>query len=77
MQRILKRGGEYTPGTKAQSVEDVRTETVAQMSATCNAAIVGGVDVTLTGGETKHFSLTLEDQLNLLSLQGACGLWGR
>ena len=36
---------EYTPGTKAQSVEDVRTETVAQMSATCNAAIVGGVDV--------------------------------
>ena len=43
---------EYTPGTKAQSVEDVRTETVAQMSATCNAAIVGGVDVTLTGGET-------------------------
>lgn len=61
---------EYTPGTKAQSVEDVRTETVAQMSATCNAAIVGGVDVTLTGGETKHFSLTLEDQLNLLSLQG-------
>ena len=48
----------------------MRTETVAQMSATCNAAIVGGVDVTLTGGETKHFSLTLEDQLNLLSLQG-------
>ena len=30
----------------------------------------GRVDVTLTGGETKHFSLTLEDQLNLLSLQG-------
>ena len=51
---------EYTPGTKAQSVEDVRTETVAQMSATCNAAIVGGVDVTLTGGETKHFSLPLD-----------------
>lgn len=52
------------------SVEIVRENIINQMSAACNAAIVGGVDVTLSDGKTYHFSLQLEDQLNLLSLQG-------
>lgn len=52
------------------SVELVRENTIAQMSALCSAAITGGVDVALSDGKTYHFSLSLEDQLNLLSLQG-------
>ena len=51
------------------SVELVRENTVARMSAACNAAITAGVDVVMDG-VTSHFSLTLEDQLNLVSLQG-------
>lgn len=52
------------------SIDLVRENTIAKMSAACNAAIIGGVDVTLSDGNTYHFSLGLEDQLNLLSLQG-------
>ena len=51
------------------SVDLVRQNTVAKMAAACSAAITGGVDVVL-GGVSYHFSLTLEDQLNLISLQG-------
>ena len=43
---------------------------IERMSSACNAAITYGVDVTLTDGNTYHYSLALEDQLNLLSLQG-------
>ena len=42
---------------------------IAAMSEACAAAITGGVDVVLSDGETYHFSLTLEDQMNLMSLQ--------
>ena len=52
------------------SVELVRENTITQMSAACSAAIIGGVDVTLSDGKTYNVSLALEDQLNLLSLQG-------
>lgn len=52
------------------SVEIVRENTVTLMSAACAAAITSGVDVVLSDGNTYHFSLELEDQLNLLSLQG-------
>lgn len=42
---------------------------IAAMSEACAAAITGGVDVALSDGQTCHFSLTLEDQMNLMSLQ--------
>lgn len=51
------------------SIEMVMENTIAKMSAACNAAIVSGVDVTLTDGNSYHFSLTVEDQINLISLQ--------
>lgn len=44
-------------------------EVIADMSEACNQAIVSGVDVTLSDGGTYHFSLGLEDQLNLMNLQ--------
>lgn len=61
---------ENTTKAFAQTIGELRTSIITQMSAACNAIITNGVDVTLSSGETKHFSLALEDQLNLLSLQG-------
>lgn len=52
------------------SIEMVRENIINRMSAACNAAIVGGVYVTLSDEKEYHFSLQMEDQLNLLSLQG-------
>lgn len=52
------------------SIDLVRENTITRMSAACNAVITAGVDVVLSDGQTYHFSLALEDQLNLLSLQG-------
>lgn len=60
---------EPEPADPDGSIDLVRENTIAQMSAACNAAITGGVDVTLTDGNTYHFSLTVEDQINLISLQ--------
>ena len=50
------------------TLERLIAEKVAEMSATCNALIEGGVDVVLSDGETYHFSLTTQDQLNLTTL---------
>ena len=56
------------------TVEDDGTgmtgETVTEaMSKACQSAITAGVDVTLSDGTVHHYSLTQEDQLNLMSLQ--------
>lgn len=63
---------EETPPDDAEAAEQldfVRQRKIEQMSQLCNDAIVSGVDVELSDGNTHHFSLTLEDQMNLLSLQ--------
>ena len=39
------------------------------MSKACNQTIEKGVDVTLSDDQSHHFSLTTQDQLNLISLQ--------
>ena len=46
----------------------LRSVKIEEMSTACNAVIVNGVDVTLSDGVSHHFSLTLEDQINLISL---------
>ena len=51
------------------TVEYVRAAKVAEMSASCNKVIENGVDVMLTNGQVYHFSLTTQDQLNLITLQ--------
>jgi len=50
-------------------LEEIRTFVISAMSKACNKAIESGVDVKLSDGSTKHFALTLEDQINLISLQ--------
>lgn len=41
---------------------------MAEISRACNQAIVSGVDIILSDGETHHFSLTEQDQSNLIAL---------
>lgn len=51
------------------TVEYVRTIKVAEMNMVCNKVIENGIDVLLSDGEVYHFSLTTQDQLNLITLQ--------
>lgn len=51
------------------TVEYVRTTKIAKMRAACNQTIEMGVDVMLSDGKVHHFSLTTQDQLNLITLQ--------
>lgn len=48
-------------------LEFVRTSKINEMSATCRHTIENGFDLELRG-ETHHFSLDTQDQLNLISL---------
>lgn len=41
---------------------------IKEMSNTCNHLITNGFDIELSDGETHHFSLTIQDQLNLITL---------
>lgn len=49
------------------ATEVVRNTKIAEISATCNAVIVAGVDIQL-GEETEHFNLSIEDQSNIANL---------
>ena len=48
-----------------------RADKLAELSASANAVIVAGCDVTLAGGNTEHFSLTEADQINLTAATAA------
>lgn len=49
------------------TLEYVRTSKINEMSRACNQAIENGFDVEIEG-EVYHFSLTVQDQLNLITL---------
>ena len=49
------------------SVEFMKSSKIAEMSSTCRATIEAGFDLDIRG-ETRHFSLTMQDQLNLMNL---------
>lgn len=51
------------------TVEYVRKLKLDALSKECENAIIGGFDLELTDGIAHHFSMSLQDQLNLLSLQ--------
>lgn len=58
--------------------EEIRNKTLTEAKARkikmlrdeCQQIIFNGIDVTLSNGETKHFSLELEDQMNFITLSG-------
>lgn len=49
------------------SLTAVRAAKIAEISKSCNAIIVAGVDLTLTQGDV-HFNLSIEDQTNIANL---------
>ena len=49
------------------SINFIRSTKIKEMSYTCNKIIERGFDIELQG-ETHHFSLTVQDQLNLITL---------
>lgn len=50
------------------TVEFMRESKIAQMSTACRATIESGFDIILNDGESHHFSLSTQDQLNLMTL---------
>lgn len=50
------------------NIETIITKKNTELSQACEQTIFNGVDVTLSSGETKHFSLKIEDQMNLNGL---------
>ena len=51
------------------TVDYVKTTKIAEMNFVCNKVIENGIDVMLSDGNVYHFSLTTQDQLNLITLQ--------
>jgi len=47
------------------TVEYVREKKLREVSNACSSAIVGGFDIALSDGATHHFSLSVQDQMNM------------
>ena len=64
--------GEYTieEVPDDRSLEETRSDKLAELSASCNTAITAGMDVETTQG-TEHFSLQETDQINLTTALSA------
>ena len=50
------------------TIDYVRASKIAELKRDCNNAITNGVDIRLSDGETRHFSMSVEDQINLLTM---------
>lgn len=59
---------EYVDPNDVVTVDYVKSVKVAEMSNACNKVIINGFDVVLRDGNSYHFSLTTQDQLNLITL---------
>lgn len=52
------------------TVDFVKNSKLNEISSICNKTITDGFDVVLSDGQSHHFSLTTQDQLNLITLTG-------
>ena len=50
------------------TIDFVRYSKISELKRDCNKAIADGIDIKLSDGETRHFSMSLEDQINLLTM---------
>lgn len=50
------------------TIDYVRASKILELKRDCNKTITNGVDIKLSDGETRHFSMSLEDQINLLTM---------
>lgn len=56
--------------TEDNSFELIRSNKINEMNKECNKTIESGVTITLSDGVDHHFELTVEDQLNIITLKG-------
>lgn len=49
------------------TVDYIRSAKLAELKRECNQAITEGFDMELSDGETRHFALSMDDQINLLT----------
>lgn len=66
-QEELTEQPEYIDPIEVNSIEFLRASKINEMSRACHTAIEDGIDIEI-GGQIHHFSLTTQDQLNLISL---------
>jgi len=64
---LLKDGNEVCNNEKL--LNEVREKKIEEMSKICNQTIVNGVTVRFSDNKEHHFRLTIEDQINLISLK--------
>lgn len=51
-----------------ERIQRLKTNKTNEMRRICSDVIMNGIDVQLSDGNTHHFSLTVEDQLNLITI---------
>lgn len=61
--------GPLPPEPYEPTLEELRAAKLSEISTACESVIYAGVDVTLADGSAEHYSLTVEDQLNLFGKQ--------
>lgn len=49
------------------TIDYIRSAKIAELKRECNKAITEGFDMELSDGETRHFTLSLDDQISLLT----------
>lgn len=49
------------------TIDYIRSAKIAELKRECNQAITEGFDMEFSDGETRHFNLSLDDQINLLT----------
>lgn len=52
------------------NLDEIKTSKIKELSTECNKTIINGFDVVLSDNNKYHFSLTYEDQINLITLSG-------
>lgn len=62
-------GEQLPPEPYVPTLAELQASKKAEVAAACERAIYKGVSVTLTDGNTEHFSLTEHDQINLFGKQ--------
>lgn len=58
---------DYVDENDKITIDYVKKSKINEMKATCNKMITNGFDIKLSDGESHHFSLTIQDQLNLIT----------
>ena len=57
-----------TGSYKELTVSYVREKKIEKLSKDCSVEIMNGIDIELEDGKVRHFSLTIQDQLNLIAI---------